>query len=340
MGLGLGILLGLGRGLPSAVDTYQQRKAYEAAQAERQEEQALRQAEFEERKRQADQAFQLDQRRLNASVTEMGNAQRKEAGQRSARQRLLQSLASTDKGALGEALRAAALEGGGQGAFADMDPDELTRLAALSTRETPEEREARELREIEARERLQLQYSERALGLAGGAGGRQTPDQAAARQEVQHAQTNVRGADRDFRRVMGRKPVISASQFFDRINAAPDTSAFNAAMDSWRADSTDAADTRNDAREELTTAEKVRDSLFPGLAAARGAPAAAAAPAAPQESPPLGSAVNGKSTLSFSRNERIAFAEQEFDALIAAGISKAVAARSIAAKWGIQILDP
>jgi hypothetical protein len=331
-----GLLMGLGSGLASGGAAYQQDRAIQAAREAEAQDRAMRLAEFEDRKRQNDQAFQLDQRRLSAAVTEMGEKQRLQQRQGDAQQRMLQGLATTDRGELGEALRAAALAGGGQQAFRDMNPDDIARLVTLSTRETPEERQARELANIIAREKAQQQYSERLVAAAAGGAGRQTPDQAAARDELRHAETNVRGADRDFRRVVGRRPVMSETRFFDKSEQAPDTVAFRAALDAWRADSTDAAHTRDEARDDLTAAERTMGQLFPGLGRFQQQPAQAQAK--PEQ--PLGTTVNGKPTLSYSRDERIAFAEREYDALVAAGISRPVAARSVAAKWGNHISEP
>ena len=263
-----GLALGAGRGLSSAVDTYGKFRAFEAARAEeqaaREERERARAEAMAQRQQEQDQAFQLDQRRLNAAVTEMGNKQRLEDQQADSREAMLQGLATSDRGVLGDALRAAALAGGGTKAFRDMDERNVATLASMATKETPEERAQRELANIIARERAQQDYSERLVSAAaGGAGNRQTPDQMAAREEVRHAETNVRGADRDFRRVVGRKPVISESRFKNPVMLQPDTAAFNAALDSWRADSTDAAQTRDDARSDLEAAQKVRNELFP-----------------------------------------------------------------------------
>jgi hypothetical protein len=217
-----------------------------------------------------------------------------------------------------------------------MDERAVASLAGLATRETPEERQARELANIEARERLQQRYSERLVAAAaGGAGARQTPDQMAAREEVRGAATNMRGAERDFRRVLGRRPVIT--KFQDRTTFQPDTAAFTSALDAWRADSTDAAAVRDDAREEVAEAEKVRNQLFPTFGRTAAAAADQGTPAAPP--PPLGSSINGVPTLSLPRDQRVANAEREYDALIGAGIDPSVAARSIAAKWGIRVID-
>lgn len=117
----------------------------------------------------------------------------------------------------------------------------------------------------------------------------------------------------------------------------PDTAAYNAALDAFREDSADAAQVRDDAREDVQAAERVRDQLFPTFG--RTAATAAPPPQAPQPQQALGSTIGGRPTLSLSREERVQYAEREYDALVAAGIARSVAGRSVAAKYGIQIID-